>query len=110
MKLGPQARRLMIEKVISPDANARRLMNTDNALRQWIIENACGSWHPTGTCRIGRSDDPHAVVDPQARVIGVERLRVVDASIMPSIVSANTMLTTIMGAEKIADAIKAAKA
>jgi 5-(hydroxymethyl)furfural/furfural oxidase len=108
MKLGPQARRLMIEKVISPDANARRLMNTDNALRQWIIENACGSWHPTGTCRIGRSDDPHAVVDPQARVIGVERLRVVDASIMPSIVSANTMLTTIMGAEKIANAIKAA--
>jgi 5-(hydroxymethyl)furfural/furfural oxidase len=110
MKLGPQARRLMIEKVISPDANARCLMNTDNALRQWIIENACGSWHPTGTCRIGRSDDPHAVVDPQARVIGVERLRVVDASIMPSIVSANTMLTTIMAAEKIADAIKAAKA
>ena len=82
----------------------------EHLLRQWIIENACGRWHPTGTCRFGRPDDPHSVVDPQGRVIGVERLRVVDASIMPSIVSANTMLTTIMAAEKIAYAIKAAKA
>ena len=109
MKLGPTARRVMIERVISPHANSHILMNGEHALRQWIIENACGSWHPTGTCRLGRPDNPHSVVDPEARVIGVERLRVVDASIMPSIVSANTMLTTIMAAEKIADAIKTAK-
>jgi 5-(hydroxymethyl)furfural/furfural oxidase len=82
-------------------------MCSDNALRNWIVENACGSWHASGTCRLGRADDPDAVVDPQARVIEVQGLRVVDASIMPSLVSANTMLTTIMAAEKIADGVKA---
>ena len=82
-------------------------MASGNLLRHWIAENACGSWHASGTCRLGRADDPEAVVDPRARVIGVDGLRVVDASIMPSVVSANTMLTTIMAAEKIADGIKA---
>jgi choline dehydrogenase-like flavoprotein len=56
---------------------------------------------------MGRADDPGAVVDPAGRVIGVDGLRVVDASIMPSIVRANTNLTVIMSAEKIADAILA---
>jgi 5-(hydroxymethyl)furfural/furfural oxidase len=106
MSLGPRAQRLLIEHVISPGANARGLMSSPNALRSWVIENACGSWHVSGSCRMGRDDDALAVVDPHARVMRVERLRVVDASIMPSVVSANTMLTTIMMAEKIADAIK----
>ncbi len=72
-----------------------------------MIENACGSWHASGTCRLGRADQREAVVDNRARVIGVAGLRIVDASIMPSVVSANTMLTTIMAGEKIADDIKA---
>jgi 5-(hydroxymethyl)furfural/furfural oxidase len=107
MGTGSFARRTMIERIISPDASVRDLMCSDNALRNWIVENACGSWHASGTCRLGRADDPDAVVDPQARVIEVQGLRVVDASIMPSVVSANTMLTTIMAAEKIADGVKA---
>lgn len=63
--------------------------------------------HVSGTCTIGRRDDPMAVVDSACRVHGVDNLRVVDASIMPRVPSANTNLTTIMLAERAADLITA---
>ncbi|RPJ36786.1 MAG: dehydrogenase, partial [Chloroflexi bacterium] len=58
--------------------------------------------HPVSTCKMGKADDPSAVVDPQGRVYGLENLRVVDASILPSIPSAPTNLTTLMVAERCA--------
>jgi 5-(hydroxymethyl)furfural/furfural oxidase len=67
-----------------------------------------GAWHASGTCKMGPLSDPMAVTDGQGRVIGVQNLRICDASLMPTIPRANTNTPTIMVAERIADLIKAA--
>ena len=79
---------------------------TDAQIEQFIRNHADTIYHPVGTCRMGSSAND--VVDAQLRVHGVQGLRVVDASIMPSIVGGNTNATVIAIAEKAADLIKAA--
>jgi len=71
-----------------------------------ILSAAAPMGHVTSTCSIGRRDNPLAVVDPSCRVYGVDGLRVVDASIMPRVPSANTNLPTIMVAERAAELIQ----
>jgi len=101
----PLTRGLAMHHLVSPGIDIHALIRDEAALRDWVLEHGCGSWHAAGTCRMGAPDDPSAVVDPVCRVRGVAGLRIVDASIMPALVSANTNLTTIMLAEKAADHI-----
>jgi choline dehydrogenase len=78
-------------------------VSSDADIEAFIRRLAYANLHPVGTCRMGV--DSQAVVDPRLRVVGVERLRVVDASIMPTVPVGNTNAPTIMIAEKAADLI-----
>ena len=78
---------------------------SDEAIDAFVRERVDSAYHPSCTCKMGSPADPLAVVDPQTRVIGVEGLRVVDSSIMPSITNGNLNAPTIMIGEKAADMI-----
>ncbi len=78
---------------------------TDDELDDHIREHVESAYHPCGSCRMGRADDPTAVVDPECRVIGVEGLRVADSSIFPRVTNGNLNGPSIMTGEKAADHI-----
>ena len=77
-------------------------LSTDEAIDAWLASSVNDYVHAAGTCRMGTAGDPAAVVDPQCRVIGCDRLRVGDASVMPDVPRANTHLTTVAIAEGLA--------
>ena len=78
----------------------------DAALDDWLFAECSDAQHASGTCRMGAADDPRSVVDPECRVIGATGLRVIDASIMPEVPRANTHLTTVAVAERMADRLR----
>ncbi len=79
---------------------------SDDAIDAHIRATAITVHHPLGTCRMGAASDPASVVDPELKVLGVEGLRVVDASVMPDLVGGNINAPVIMIAEKAADMIR----
>jgi choline dehydrogenase len=79
---------------------------SDEAIDAFVRDDIDTAYHPSCSCKMGAPSDPYAVVDPETRVIGVDALRVVDSSIMPSITNGNLNAPTIMLAEKAADMIR----
>jgi choline dehydrogenase len=102
----------LLEHGAFKDIVAGRIMPTDQDLASdesldlWLLRNVTNTTHISGTCKMGLASDPMAVVDQYCQVHGLQGLRVVDASVMPNVIRANTNATTIMIAERVADWIK----
>ncbi|RWB01608.1 choline dehydrogenase [Mesorhizobium sp.] len=88
-------------KEISPGSQVQ----SDDDLDAFIRDHAESAYHPCGTCKMGRKDDPMSVVDPECRVIGVDGLRIADSSIFPRVTNGNLNAPSIMTGEKAADHI-----
>jgi 5-(hydroxymethyl)furfural/furfural oxidase len=104
---GPAAlRHYLIDNFVVEGFTFDDVINNDEALEAFVRKATIGVWHASCSCRMGRADDPMAVVDNQGRVKGIQGLRVVDASIFPVVPCANTNFPTLMSAEKIAAAMQ----
>ena len=104
------ARRLMTTRAVSPYFSHELLpgaaVNSDDEWLDFARQRGSTAYHLVGTCKMGPQGDAMAVVDEQLRVRGLHHLRVVDASVMPQVPSANTLAATLMVAEKAADMIR----
>ena len=97
MSGGPEYEKIL-SRVIDPTQ-----VDSDKLLDQWMMQKVQTSHHVSGTCKMGPSTDPMAVVDNHCKVYGVEALRVVDASIMPDCIRANTNVSTMAIGERVSD-------
>ncbi|MGE3645291.1 MAG: GMC family oxidoreductase [Beijerinckiaceae bacterium] len=102
MEASPLTRKAMIKYMIADAPSIDDLVRDDETCAEWIKSAVLGHWHVSCTNRMGSPDDPMAVTDSHARVIGVPGLRVCDASIFPSVPCANTNVPTMMVGEKTA--------
>jgi choline dehydrogenase len=107
---GADLQRAILDAPAFDDVRGKPLHALDQSKRKDVerdIRNRADTqYHPVGTCKMGPASDPMAVVDEQLRVRGVERLRVADASVMPTLIGGNTNAPAIMIGEKCADMIR----
>lgn len=96
----------LLRRLTAEGPTIAELLADEAALDRYLDESVIGVWHASGTCRMGRADDPLAVTDPAGRLRGVEALRVCDASLFPTIPNANLNVPVIMAAERIADLMR----
>ena len=80
-------------------------VQTDDEWLSWLAPHLSTGYHPVGTCRMGRADDPQAVCTPDLKVRGVQGLRVIDASVMPNLICGNTNATSVVIGDKGADLV-----
>jgi 5-(hydroxymethyl)furfural/furfural oxidase len=99
-------RKALIEGIISEAPRLAKLMADPKATEEYVCSAVRSAWHPSCTCRMGAADDPMAVTDPRAAVIGVSNLHIADASIMPRVTRTNTNLPSIMIGERVADLVQ----
>ena len=105
---GPSAlRKYLLERFVMDGYTLEQMIEDDDAAEEFVRSTTVGVWHASCTCRMGADDDNEAVTDTAGRVRGAQGLRVVDASVFPQVLCANTNFPTIMTAEKMAEAILA---
>ena len=90
----------LIEDLVEPDWSD---LESEDSLDLWMMKEATTGHHISGTCKMGPSSDSMAVVDQRGKIHGLDNIRVVDASVMPDCIRANTNVTTMMIGERIAD-------
>jgi choline dehydrogenase len=95
-----------LARICGAEETPGQAVRGDSAIDDWIRRTGETIYHPVGTCRMGLAGDSMAVVDPTLKVFGLEGLRVVDASVMPTLVGGNTNAPTIMIAERASDLIR----
>lgn len=105
MSAGPTVAAITDGAVDRANPTLFSVLDDDTRLDSHLLATAADAQHATSTCRMGRPDDPTTVVAPDCGVLGVDRLRIVDASIFPTVPRANTHLTAVMVGELMADRI-----
>ena len=80
-------------------------VQTDDEWLSWLAPHLSTGYHPVGTCRMGRADDPQAVCTPDLKVRGMQGLRVIDASVMPNLICGNTNATSVVIGDKGAELV-----
>jgi len=98
-------RRVALQRLVTRGVTLQQLLDDEAAMHAFVRTMAAGTWHASGTCRMGAPDDPLAVTDARGRVRGVPGLSIGDASLFPLLPSGNTNLPTLMVAERIAEAV-----